>query len=46
MFHISSTFASLCYKYPAVVCAYLLVPEGLHQPDRLLHREREGEVRS
>lgn len=28
------------------VCSYFLVPEGLHQPDRLLHREGEGEVRS
>lgn len=26
--------------------SYFLVPEGLHQPDRLLHREGEGEVRS
>lgn len=32
--------------YKAVVCAYFLVPEGLHQPDRLLHCQREGEVRS
>lgn len=30
----------------SVVCAYFLVPEGLHQPNRLLHREREGEMRS
>lgn len=32
--------------YKLVVCAYFLVPEGLHQPDCLLHRQREGEVRS
>lgn len=29
-----------------MICSYFLVPEGLHQPDRLLHRERKGEVRS
>lgn len=46
MFYVSSTLASLCYRRPAVLWAYFLVPEGLHQPDRLLHREREGEMGS
>lgn len=27
------------------VFAYFFVSEGLHEPDRLLHRQREGEVR-
>ena len=27
-------------------CTYFLVPEGLQQTDRLLHRQWEGEMRS
>lgn len=28
------------------LCTYFLPPESLHQPDHLLHRQGEGEVRS